>query len=214
MIEPGLRQNEFVRAAQIGELAAEQPRPRQRLRVTGDRVGHRLVEPGQRGAIGRQVDLAVLHPFAQQRERGEQPARARVLGQLPEKGLGVDGPLEQRLELFGIEKQQALPAQKGRGIGPADGAEMRMVRRQRRGQAGGGRLGLLRLLGVDHRHQQIGKLRELGLEGHGPLAPRQAFGEHFVGIGADAEMAGRIEAGEPAPRPSAATKTSTAWRRQ
>ncbi len=167
------------------------------MRAAGECVGHRPVEPGERGSIRRQIDLTVPHPFAQQRECRKQAARARVAGQLAEKGLGVDGSFEHLLELFGIEQQQALPGQKGRRVGPADGAEMRMVHRERRRQAGGRRLCLFRFLGVDDRDQQIGKLRELRIEGQGPLPPGQALGKHLVGIGADAQVVGRIEAGEP-----------------
>ncbi len=49
MIELGLHQHELVPAAEIGQLAAQEPDPRERVRTTGDCVRHRNVEPGQRG---------------------------------------------------------------------------------------------------------------------------------------------------------------------
>jgi hypothetical protein len=49
VIELRLHQDEFVLAAEIGEFPAEQPRPRQRPRMAGDRVGHCLVKPAQCG---------------------------------------------------------------------------------------------------------------------------------------------------------------------
>ena len=44
MIELRLGQDEFVLTAEIGEFPAEQPRPRQRAWMAGDRVGHCLVK--------------------------------------------------------------------------------------------------------------------------------------------------------------------------
>ena len=66
------------------------------MRMAGDRIGDRLMECGQRSLIRRQIDLTLLRPLAQQLECREQPARARVLGQLSEKGLCIYGLLEQR----------------------------------------------------------------------------------------------------------------------
>ena len=85
-------------------------------RMAGDRIGDRLMECGQRSLIRGQIDLTLLHPLAQQREGREQPAGARVLGQLAEKGLRVDGLFEQRRKLFRIEEQQPFPVQERRGI--------------------------------------------------------------------------------------------------
>ncbi len=73
---------------------------------------------------------------------------------------------------------------------------MAVVRGQDLGQRGSGRLCLFGLLGVDDDRQHIGELRKLGLERQRPLAPGQALGEHFVGVGADAEMTGGKEAGK------------------
>ncbi len=91
---------------------------------------------------------------------------------------------------------QPFPVQERRGVGTADGAKMHMVCRQGGGQPGGGSLRLRRLLGVDDRHQQIRKLGKLRLERQGPLAPGQTPGEHFIGIGVDPEVMGRVGAGE------------------
>ena len=44
VIELGLRQDEFVLAAEIGELPAEQPLPRQRAGMADNRVGYGLVK--------------------------------------------------------------------------------------------------------------------------------------------------------------------------
>ena len=64
------------------------------------------------------------------------------------------------------------------------------------GQRSGGGVGLLRLARVDHRHQQIRELWEGLVERIGLLPPRQAAGEHQVGVGADVEMPDRIECRE------------------
>ena len=73
---------------------------------------------------------------------------------------------------------------------------MHMVFGQGGGQPGSGSLRLLRLLGVDDRHQQIRKLGKLRLERQSPLTPGQTPGEHFIGIGADPEVMGRVDTGE------------------
>ncbi len=73
---------------------------------------------------------------------------------------------------------------------------MSRVPPQRLCKRAGSCLGLFRLAGIDDRYEQIAKLRKLGFEGFSPLAPRQAFREHQVGIGADPEMAGRVPPGE------------------
>ena len=44
VIELRLHQNELVLAAEVGELAAEQPGPGQRVRMAGDRIGHCLMK--------------------------------------------------------------------------------------------------------------------------------------------------------------------------
>ena len=73
---------------------------------------------------------------------------------------------------------------------------MDVVGRQRRSQSGGRCLRFLRRFGVDHHRQQVGELWELSLESGGLLSPRQAFGEHLVGIGANPEVACRVNAGK------------------
>ena len=57
-------------------------------------------------------------------------------------------------------------------------------------------VGLLGFLRVDNRDEKVGKLRELFLEHLGALPPRQARREHFIGVGRDAEVTGRIPTGE------------------
>ena len=75
------------------------------MRMTGYRVGHGLMKPGQRHPVRRKIDLTVLRALAQQGERREQPARARVPGELSEKRLRADGLLNQYRQLFRIEKK-------------------------------------------------------------------------------------------------------------
>ena len=69
MVEFGLHQDKFVAAAEVGQLAAEQAHPGQRVRMAGERTCHRIVKPRQRRAVRREVDLALLDARAQQRER-------------------------------------------------------------------------------------------------------------------------------------------------
>ena len=42
------------------------------------RIRHRLMEPLDRGEVGRQVRIPLRHPHAEQGQRGEQAARGRV----------------------------------------------------------------------------------------------------------------------------------------
>ena len=72
---------------------------------------------------------------------------------------------------------------------------MRVILRQCIGQPGGGGIRLLRLARIDDRYQQIVELREVLVQLVGLLPPRQAAGEHPVGVGADIEMLHRVEGG-------------------
>ena len=196
-VELRLRQHEGVLAGEVVEFAPAQQRlPRQRTRMTRERIGHRLVERLERNEVGTEIDVALGHAHAEQRKRGEQPARGRVGDQLAEERLRVDGAVHQVGQLLRVEEQQALLAQEGRCVRPADRVEMRVILRQRVGQRGGGGIRLLRLARIDDRHQQIVELRELLVELVGLLPPRQAAGEHAVGVGADIEMRHRVEGGQ------------------
>ena len=113
MVEPRLHQHEFVAARELGQLAPEQPHPRQRLGMAGQRIRHRLVEPCQSGLVWREIHLPLLHPRAQQGERPEQAARAGIFRELAEKGLGVDHPVDQPLELFGVEEEKPFILEEG-----------------------------------------------------------------------------------------------------
>ena len=71
-----------------------------------------------------------------------------------------------------------------------------MVAGQGLGQRGGGVVRLLGLLCIDDGDEKILELREKFLEHLGALPPWQAGREHLVGIGRDAEMAGRVPPGK------------------
>lgn len=71
-----------------------------------------------------------------------------------------------------------------------------MVGRQRLGERGRRGICLLGFSCVNDRNEQVGKLREISFERLRALPPRQARCEHFVGIGADAEVTGRIPTGK------------------
>ena len=80
---------------------------------------------------------------------------------------------------------------------------MRVILGDRGGQRGGGGVGFLRFLGVDHRDQQVVELREVLVQFVGLLPPRQRLGEHQVGVGADAEVGDREPGGEHGKQQSA-----------
>ena len=65
-IELRLDQHEFVRASEIGDIAAQQAGPRQRVRATGDHIGHHLVERRQCLLVGREIGLPLHHSGAEQ----------------------------------------------------------------------------------------------------------------------------------------------------
>jgi hypothetical protein len=73
---------------------------------------------------------------------------------------------------------------------------VRVILCQGIGQRGGGGIRLLWLARIDHSHQQIAELREVLVEFVGLLPPRQAAGEHAVGVGADVEMRHGVERGQ------------------
>ena len=127
MVEFGLHQDKFVAAAEVGQLAAEQPHPRQRVRMAGERARHRIVKPRQRRAVRREVDLALLDARAQQGERFKQPARAGILGELAKEWLSVDHALDQRFELSGVEVEQPFLFQERRRVGTPNAEEMLAV---------------------------------------------------------------------------------------
>ncbi len=85
VVEFGLGQHEFVAAAEIGELAAEQPRPGQRVRMAGKRVGHRLMKPRQRRAVRRDRP-GLLDAGPKRRERSNNPRALGSLASSPRKG--------------------------------------------------------------------------------------------------------------------------------
>ena len=164
-VELRLDQHEGVLAGEIVEFVAAQQRlPRQRTRMTGERIGHRLVERFERGKIGAEIDVALGHAHAEQRQRGKQPARGGIGDQLAEEGLRVDGAVHQVGQLLGVEEQQPLLAEEGRGVGTAHRVEMRVILRHRVGQSGSGGVRLLRLARIDHRDQQVVELREVLVE--------------------------------------------------
>jgi hypothetical protein len=72
---------------------------------------------------------------------------------------------------------------------------MHVILGQRIGQPGGSGIRLFRLARIDDRHQQVVELGELLVEPGGLLPPRQAAGEHAVGVGADIEMLHRVQGG-------------------
>ena len=159
-IEFWLDQHEPVLAGEIVQPAAQQHLPRQRARMAGQHVRHRQVERVERGEIGAEIDIALGGADAQQRQRREQAARGRIGDQLAEERLRVDGPVHQVRQRLLVDEQQPLPAQERRRVGPAHRVEMDVIAAQRIGQRGGRGIRLLRLLGVDHRHQQAAELRE------------------------------------------------------
>ena len=174
-------------------------------------------KPRQRGAdTGARSTCPCSTPMPSRDERGEQPARARVVGELAEEGLRVDRALEQRARAAS-GRGTADPSLRRKG----DASGRRTVRKwawsagQRLGQRGGGGVCLFRLPGVDDQRPagrwNCGKSLVQQLSARcrqGRLA-----GEHLVRIGRDAEMAGRVPAGEAA-RSKAAKTTRRAWRRQ
>ncbi len=154
----------------------------------GEAAQHRVV----RGEVG----LAACRPHAEQRERREQPARAGVADQLAQEGLRRDELVGQRRELRRVEIEQPLLGEEGRGVRPGDGAEVGGVRRQLLGERRRRRCRLLGLGGIDHHHQQIAELGKVLGEARLGLAEGEMAREHLVGVGADAEMARRVEAGQ------------------
>ena len=132
-VEHRLQQDELVRPAQLCDLAADQSGPGQWLRIAGERLVHRPAKRRQRRSVGRQIDLRLDDPSAQQLQRGEQPARTRVAGELPEERLGVDRAFEKVGELLRIEKEQPLLLQEMRSVGAGHATEMGMVGGQRLG---------------------------------------------------------------------------------
>src|SRR6185312_13043446 len=73
---------------------------------------------------------------------------------------------------------------------------MRVILGQDLRQSSGGLFRLLGLLRIDHGDEKVLELREELFEGLGALPPRQARGEHLVGVGRDAEMAARVPPGK------------------
>ena len=61
MVELRLGQHKFVLAAEIGQLAAEQSRPRERARMARQRIGDCLVEAAQCGLVGREIGLTLFY---------------------------------------------------------------------------------------------------------------------------------------------------------
>ena len=196
VVQPGLHQNEFVAAAEFGQLAGQKPYPRQRARVAGERTCHRLVKTRQGGPVGREVNLPILDPRAEQGQCSEQPARARIFRKLAEKGLRVDHSLDQGFELARLKEEQPLPFQERGRVRAAHRQEMRAVAGQSRGKLSGGFFSLLGLLRVDDRDQKVLELRKQLLEHFGALPPRQAGREHLIGIGIQRQVVRHVEAGE------------------
>jgi len=128
----------------------------------------------------------------EKRERSEKAARTRVLGQVAEEGLGINDAVERRLQLAAFEKQHPLFAKERRPVGTLHRLEMRPVRCQGVSQRIGGGFRRFRLARVDHCYQQVLELREVGLERHGSLPPRQVWRKQAVGLGAESEMPRRV----------------------
>ena len=184
-----LRQHEAVGSAQVGHLPGQQPLPGQRYRVPRRRRRQRGVEAAQRRLERPQVG-PLLDATAHQGQRREQPTGAGIGHELPQEGLGVYRLVQQGLQHRAVQQQEALLAEVGRGVRPANGVEVRRVRLQRGGQPGGRRVRHLGLVRLDDGHQQVAELRELPLQLGLPLLPRQGSGEQAVHVGRDLQAAG------------------------
>src|SRR5260370_11037082 len=95
--------------------------------MVGERVCHRIVKPGQRRAVRREVDLALLKARAQQGKRSKQAARTGIFSELAKKWLSVDHALDQRFELRGVEVEQPFLLEKRRRVGAPNAEEMLTV---------------------------------------------------------------------------------------
>src|SRR5580693_8232677 len=95
--------------------------------MAGERACHRVVKPGQRGAVRCEVDLALLDARAQQGKRSEQAACTGILGELAKEWLSVDHALDQRFELSGVEVEEPFLFQERRRVGTPNAEEMLAV---------------------------------------------------------------------------------------
>ena len=109
VIEPRLRQHEFVAAAEVGEIAAEQPGPGQRVRMTGERVRPSPREtPSAPCWYGARLTCPARPPC---RAATSAPNRPRALGSLassPRNGWASIMRSSSRFELAGVEEQHSL----------------------------------------------------------------------------------------------------------
>ena len=179
--------DEPVLPRHVGQLAGEQPLPRQRLRMPGHHAAERGVEAAQRGRERAEVGLAGVDALGDQRQGVQQPAQAWVGGELAEEGLGVDGLVEQRLQLRQVKEQQGVALEVGRGVGAAHAAEMGGVGSERGGELGRGDVGLLGGRAVDDGDQHVLPAREGAFHRHRPLPPGQGGREQGRGVGGHAE---------------------------
>ncbi len=157
--------------------------------MAGQRPFHCHVKGAQLRKIGREVGALLGHPDAKQAERGKQAARRRIGDKLSQKRLRRDDLVHQVAELLGVQEEQPLFTQEGRGVRAGNVLDRRMVLGQSVGQGRGGGLGFLGLRGLDRDHQQIVELREVARELLGMLPPREFARKHFGRIGGHAEMA-------------------------
>ena len=183
VVQPRLRQHEVVAPGQVRHRPGQQPLPRHHPGVPRRRVGQGQMERPQRRLERLQVGLARLHALRDQPERAQQPAQAGVGGELAQEGLRVHRLVQQGRQRAGVQVEQPVLLQEGRGVGPAHLLEVRRVQ----GEGGGQRLrrglGLLGHRGVDHGDQQVPVLREGALQLDVALPPRQAGREQAGRVG-------------------------------
>ena len=170
----------------IDALAQDFPYIAVALDACGEHI--RGLQRLQRRRDGADIGLSEFQPMAEKPERAEQAAAARIGSELAEEGLRVDHAVQQRAEGLRVEKQQSLPLPERVVVWLAHLAEVAGIGVQHLRKARRGGLGLFRVLGIDHRHDQIVELREVAIEGDGSLPPWQGFRKHQAGISADAQI--------------------------
>ncbi len=148
--------------AEIGQPAAQQLLPRQRLRVAVQRALDRRGEAAQHRIIGREVGLALRRAHAEQRRARRTSPRARGIGdELAQERLRRDQMIGQVGSCLGSRNSNPSLAKNGEASGRVTLRKLALSRLQLRGQRGRRAGRLLRLARVDHHHQQIVELREV-----------------------------------------------------
>ena len=201
-IELRLGQHEAAQRARVGRAATEQLLPGERHRAAGERAFGRARQGREGGLQGGQRRLATAHALQGELQAAHDAAQAGVGRQRAQQWLCCDQLLGSTRHFLGAQEEQAVAGEEGSAVGAAGAPEEVGSDRQPLVDGRGCLLGQLRRGAVDDDGDEVGTLRERGVEGRFALAPGQLGRDQLGAVGVDGEAAHIVDRGSHQERQS------------